>query len=284
MVTSPRIRMPQVEAPVRHAPVFVTDDDLDDLASFFVLDREACRARLASYSMCEHADRWNAARPETADEITAFYRNADLYIWELLQWHSSEARRPYWEALAHLGQHFPAEDGYRRVLDFGCGVGTDGLFLAEASYDVTLMDLDGPPYRFARHRFARRGLPGRFVESRWPLPSLGGSYDIVISFDVFEHLPDPLGAAQRIIGALRPGGLLVQRAAFWDEGMHPCHLHANIARFGGMRWHIYMAGLGLRSVTPFIYQKHTGPIWILQRMRFLCWRATGIWPIVVPYR
>jgi hypothetical protein len=66
--------------------------------------------------------------------------------------------------------------------------------------------------------------------------------------------------------------------------LHPCHLHANIARFEGLRWHIWLAGLGLRSVTGFayrfVYRKCTAPESLLQRTRFLWWRATGMWPVV----
>lgn len=277
MVTSKRVHLPHLEAATRFTPVFMNEEDLEDLSTFFGLDGETCRQRLQSYSMREMADRWNAIRPQTPEQITSFYQNADLYIWELLQWHASPARAPYWEALAYLAEHFSPDAGFRRVLDLGAGVGTDGLFLAGAGYDVTLMDIDGPAFRFAQHRFTRRGLSGRFQESRWPLPPLGGPYDVIVCFDVFEHLPDPLEAARRLVRALRPGGLLVQRAAFSDEGLHPCHLHANISHFSGLRWHIWMAGLGLRAVTGFIYRRCPGATRVVQKTRCLFWRLTGIW-------
>jgi 2-polyprenyl-3-methyl-5-hydroxy-6-metoxy-1,4-benzoquinol methylase len=266
------------------APVLLGAEDVEDAATFFGLDPEVCRARIWDYSARELADRWNAVRPETADEITQFYRDADLYVWELLQWNHSEMRRPCAEALADLARRFPSTSGYRRVLDLGSGVGTDALFLAEAGYEVTLMDLDGPPLRFARHRFARRNLPARFLESRWPLPPLEGPYDVIVCFDVFEHLPDPLAAAKQCVAALRPGGLLLQQATFLDQGTHPCHLHANIARFAGLRWHIWMAGMGLRALTGFVYRKCTPRERVLQRLRFWVWRATGVWPTFVSHR
>jgi len=266
----------------RFDPVFLTDDDLDDLATYFDLDRETCRKRLQEYASRELADRWLSQRPQTSEQIIAFYRNADLYIWELMQWHASVARQPYWDALTYLTKHYPPDGGFKRVLDFGGGVGTDALFLTEAGYAVTIMDVDGPSNQFARHRCARRSLPVQFLPSSWPLPTFEDNYDVIVSFDVFEHLPDPLAGVRHLLdSALRPGGVLLQRATFFDEGDNPCHLHANISRFSGLRWHIWLAGLGLRSEGGFIYRKGGLRQRVVQRLRFLFWRTTGIWPVMV---
>src|SRR5437867_2107339 len=176
-------------------PVFVTDEDLDDLSSFLGVTKGSCLERLRAYSPIELAQAWRQAAPKTPGEILNFYRSADLYIWDLMKWHASLARRPYWEALARMVKHYPAGQGWKRVYDFGAGVGTDALFLAMQGYDVTLVDVDGPAFRFARHRFERRGLPARFVTAHSMLPQPDGAYDVAICFDVFEHLHDPLEGA-----------------------------------------------------------------------------------------
>lgn len=261
---------------------FLDDEDLDDLASFTGLSREQCRRRLRSYSLTEHAEAWRRADPKTPDEILDFYRQTDLYLWELMQWHASTDRLPYWQALATLAEQFPPGAGYRRVYDFGCGVGTDGLFLASQGYDVTLVDVDGPAFRFAKHRFERRALEATFVESRSLLPEPEREYDAVVCFDVFEHLPDPLEAALRLVRALRPGGLLLQQAGFDTEANHPCHLSEGGRAFAGLRWGIHLAGLGLRSDAPLIYRKVTGWQRAVQRTRYQLWWRTGIWTAHVP--
>jgi SAM-dependent methyltransferase len=255
----------------------ICHEDLDDLSTFSGLSKEDCFRRLQSYSPREMADRWNAAPPQNPDEIIAFYQAADLYVWELMAWHAGADRQRYRAILELVAKDFTPDAGFKRVLDFGCGVGTDSLFLASRGYTVTLMDVDGPAFRFARHRFGRRGLEATFITSSSAVPQLDGLYDIVICFDVFEHLPDPATAAQNLVRSLRPGGLLVQVAAFHDWGQYPHHLAANIVRFHSAKWYIWLSGLGLRPIDEAIYRKVSGPGAWLRRWRFNFWRFTGIW-------
>ncbi len=273
-----------VEGKSRFDPVDLTDEDLEDLATFFGMSREACLDRLRAYSATELEQQWRATSPTTPQDILGFYREADGYIWELMQWNACAERRYHRQALEELVRRYPADHGWQKVLDFGCGVGTDSLFLARHGYAVTLVDVDGPGLRFAKHRFERRGLPARFVVSTSPLPVLDMTYDIVLCFDVFEHLMDPLSAAARLAHGLRPGGILLQVADFSNPGdIRPCHLPENVARFSGMRWHIHLAGLGLRTDGhPMRYRRAAGIGALAQRARYVFWRLTRIWPLRVP--
>jgi 2-polyprenyl-3-methyl-5-hydroxy-6-metoxy-1,4-benzoquinol methylase len=260
----------------RFDPRYISDQDLAELSSFTRRSREECLDRVKQYSMAELAEAWRAADPHGPNEVLDFYSSTDLYIWEQMQWHASPDRSPYWRALQALVRDFPPA-GHRRVLEFGAGIGTDGLFLATQGYTVTLVDVDGPAFRFARHRFERRGLSARFVESRSMLPKPDAEYDVVVCFDVFEHLPDPLEAARRLVSALRPGGVLLETGSFVDEGLHPCHIHDGIRRFGEGRWEIYLAGVGLRGGGMGLFIKPGIGVALIQRLRFLTWRATGLW-------
>jgi SAM-dependent methyltransferase len=268
---------PSISPPTSLKPTYITDDDLLDLASFTGMSREACLERVRSYSLMELAKAWTAADPKTPEEILAFYGSTDLYVWELMQWHASEARQPYWGALAYVAKNYRPEEGWKRVYDFGCGVGTDALFLAARGYDVTLVDVDSPTFRFAKHRFERRGLNAQFAESRGSLPNPEGEYDVIVCFDVLEHVLDPLAAAARLVRALRENGLFVQKGGFVDEGYHPCHLREGIARFRGLRWHIHLVGLGFRNIEGLIYRKTSGLEHLMQSARYGFWRATGLW-------
>ncbi|MDR7542945.1 MAG: class I SAM-dependent methyltransferase [Armatimonadota bacterium] len=235
---------------------------------------------MRAFSSEELAEAWRRADPKTPEEIVTFYGSTDLYIWELMQWHASPARLPYWQALSRLVHHWPAQAGWRRVLDFGCGVGTDALYLATQGYDVTLVDVPGPTFEFAKHRFRRRGLSARFIESRSPLFLPDRVYDVVVCFDVFEHLPDPLTVARKLVDSLRIGGLMLQQGNFGDEGHHPCHLRSGIKQFGGLRWQIHLAGLGLRGADgAMVYRKASGVERLTQRARFIVWRGTRLWII-----
>jgi SAM-dependent methyltransferase len=264
-----------------HDPVLVTEEDLEDLASFTGMSRASCLDRLRKYCAQELAEAWRNANPKTPEEILAFYQSTDLYIWALMQWHAGIGRNPYREALTYLVQYFPAAAGWSRVYDFGCGVGTDALYLSSHGYEVTLVDVDCPAFRFARHRFERRRLHARFVESRVPLPEPDSVYDVAVCFDVFEHLPHPLDAAKRLVSALRQRGLFLQQASFMDFGEHPCHLAHGVQGFGGLKWHIHLAGLGLVSLAGMVYRKTSLVQRLIQLGRYGLWRTTGLWLIRV---
>ncbi len=272
----------ETETVPRHDPVVVTEEDLEDLSTFSGMSRRACLERLREYSSAELAKAWRTANPKTPEAILAFYRSTDLYIWALMQWHASRARDPYREAVSYLVRRYPAAAGWSRVYDFGSGVGTDALFLSAHGYDVTLVDVDSPTLRFARHRFARRNLRAQFVESRSALPEPNGIYDVAVCFDVFEHLPDPLEGARRLIAALRRGGVFLQQGSFVDDGEQPCHLADGIQRFAGLKWHIHLAGAGLRNVTGLVYRRAGTIERVVQRARYGLWRATGLWLVQVP--
>ena len=270
-----------LDAPARFDPEFITEADLTDLATFTGMGPVECLERLRSYSMNEMARAWEDANPSSPDEIMGFYRSTDLYIWELMQWHASAARAAYWDALHTFVESHPPSRGFRRVYDFGCGVGTEALFLGERGYDVTAVDVDGLTFDFARHRLARRGMNTNFVTSTSEIPEPRGVFDAAVCFDVFEHLSDPLGAVGALVQSLRSGGMLLQQATFNNYGVHPCHLDHCIERFSGLRWHIYLAGLGLKSEGPLGYVKCSGVMRRIQRARYELWRATGLWLIEV---
>jgi SAM-dependent methyltransferase len=269
------------DAPARFDPQYITEDDLVDLASFTGMSTVECLERVRDYSMNEMAQAWELANPSSPAEIMDFYRSTDLYIWELVQWHASSARTPYRDALHSFVESHPPSNGFRRLFDFGCGIGTEALFLAERGYEVTAVDVDGPTFDFARHRAARRGLQTDFVASTSEIPKPEGVFDGALCFDVFEHLSDPLGAVGALVQGLRVGGILLQQATFDNYGVHPCHLEHCIERFSGLRWHINLVGLGLKSEGPLAYVKCSGLRRRIQRARYELWRTTGFWLIQV---
>ena len=95
---------------------------------------------------------------------------------------------------------FPAWAG-KQVLEVGCGIGTDTMNFARAGAQVTAVDLSSASLTVARERARVFGLEDRidFVEADaehltdFVAPR---AYDLVYSFGVLHHTPDP-GAALR---------------------------------------------------------------------------------------
>jgi hypothetical protein len=75
------------------------------------------------------------------------------------------------------------------VLDYGCGIGADGLRLLAAGYDVSFADFDNPSTRYLRWRLERRGVEAPIYDVDREQPPAG--HELAFSFDVIEHVEDP---------------------------------------------------------------------------------------------
>ena len=77
----------------------------------------------------------------------------------------------------------------KRVLDAGCGTGYGSAELAQSAAEVTGVDIAPDAIEYARANYPLPGL--RFIESSCAaVPFPADSFDLVIAFEVIEHLPD----------------------------------------------------------------------------------------------
>jgi len=113
----------------------------------------------------------------------AFYRSSRGYLYDLTAFAMSGTKLPY---LRLITQHLPSG---ARLLDYGCGIGADGLILLEAGYRVEFADFDNPSAEYLRWRLARRGLDAKVHDIDAGVP---GGFDLAYAFDVIEHLDDPI--------------------------------------------------------------------------------------------
>lgn len=120
---------------------------------------------------------------ERAADEGSFYRASESYLYDLTVFAMSGTKLPYLEELA---KRLPAG---ARLLDYGCGIGSDGLLLLELGYEVEFADFANPSTEYLRWRLARRGLEAKVHDLDRDVP---GGFDGVYSFDVIEHVPDPV--------------------------------------------------------------------------------------------
>src|SRR2546427_13128296 len=94
-----------------------------------------------------------------------------------------------------------------RVLEIGCGLGTDGAQFAKAGADYTGVDLTEAAIELARKRFELSDLKGDFrVADAENLDFPDESFDIVYSHGVLHHTPDTARAVREIHRVLKTGG------------------------------------------------------------------------------
>jgi SAM-dependent methyltransferase len=121
---------------------------------------------------------------QVGDEST-LYRTSQMYLYNLTAFAMSRTKEPY---LADLTDLVPRGS---RVLDYGCGIGSDGLLLLEAGYDVGFADYANPSTDYLRWRLRKRGLDAPIYDLDAEPP--GPGWDAAYSFDVIEHVDDPFG-------------------------------------------------------------------------------------------
>ena len=148
--------------------------ELDELRSYLGPDFRWSR-------LFTHADAVERELAQTGDE-TAFFRTSTAYLYDLTVFAMSGTKDPY---LAEL-RSVVGPGG--RVLDYGCGIGSDGLQLLEAGYDVSFADFDNPSTKYLRWRLSHRGLRAAVYDIEATVP---GGFDAAFAFDVIEHVDDP---------------------------------------------------------------------------------------------
>jgi ubiquinone/menaquinone biosynthesis C-methylase UbiE len=95
-----------------------------------------------------------------------------------------------------------------RLLEVGCGMGTDLLQFARGGANCTGIDLTPRSVEITRHRFKLYGADADFMISDGEhLPFRDESFDVVYSNGVLHHTPDTQGAVREVHRVLRPGGV-----------------------------------------------------------------------------
>ncbi|MFI5287186.1 MAG: class I SAM-dependent methyltransferase [Candidatus Dormibacteria bacterium] len=133
----------------------------------------------------------------------------DVHRW----WHSSVASSELVDAVTDGFLTAPA-----RVLDLGCGLGTEAAFLADRGFDVCGIDLS--EVAVDRAAAAHPGLRWVVGDVR-TLPFSDGSFDVLIDRGMFHYLaPEDRGTyaleAKRV---LTPQGRLLLRACLFSAGV-----------------------------------------------------------------
>ena len=83
-----------------------------------------------------------------------------------------------------------------RVLEYGCGIGSDGLHLAQAGYSVQFADDPGEPLAYLRWRLANRGLSLPVYDLAVDEPP--GDLDAAVCLDAASPGRDPVALLDRL--------------------------------------------------------------------------------------
>jgi 2-polyprenyl-3-methyl-5-hydroxy-6-metoxy-1,4-benzoquinol methylase len=108
--------------------------------------------------------------------------------------------RAYDEAVRHASG--------RDVLDVGCNTGYGTIRFARVARRVVGVDVSPRAIEAARER-ASDGRPEFLETSGFDLPFPAGTFDLVTSFQVLEHVPDAPAFLRELARVARPGGMVI---------------------------------------------------------------------------
>jgi SAM-dependent methyltransferase len=149
-------------------------------------------------------------------EITTHPAGSPGFFADLDQYH--------FEKLHHLLRLIDF-DGYRgrRVLDVGCGAGTDLVRFARGGAVVSGVDLSSSAIALARQNFAQQGLEADLREAdgeRLPFPD--ESFDLVYAHGVVQYAANDRAVVAECRRVLKPGGeavFQVYNRVSWLNGL-----------------------------------------------------------------
>lgn len=140
-------------------------------------------------SSWELAKEWNSKERATQLDVEDFYRGTKNYLYNSTLFYYSHDRVDLHTHWLELKERF----GINSVIDFGCGVGNDGLKMLESGVKVIFSDFQSPSLDFLRWRLSKRK-----VEAQAEVLDLGKLYkerpkaDMLWAVDVLEHMTNLL--------------------------------------------------------------------------------------------
>lgn len=96
-----------------------------------------------------------------------------------------------------------------RVLDLGCGSGYGAASLADTANSIVAVDVSAEAVAFASARYQAPNLSFHRIDAEEPLPFANQEFDVVLSFQVIEHVVDEATYLREARRVLKPGGVMI---------------------------------------------------------------------------
>ena len=171
------------------------------------------------YGNAKLVEKWLSTNPTNKEERDLYYRTAYEYLYDLCAYNAWEETLIRYNSIVEISRG-------KKVLDFGGGIGTLSLLLYSLGIDTTYYDLGGCNSDFAIKRFKKYN-----TNIKWCLDDyrkIKETFDVIVFFDVLEHLEDPVRVVKDVSGLLScDGGLIYIFAPFSAIESHPMHLIPN---------------------------------------------------------
>jgi len=148
-----------------------------------------------------------------------------------------------WEVVSRL-----LPPGRLDVLEMGCGQGGFGARLAQR-YRYVGVEPDAVSCTIARARVAAAGGGGEVRQGDESVVAADELFDLVVAFEVIEHIEDDASALAAWASHLRPGGWLLLSTPAWQKRFGPAdEMVGHFRRYDPPVLRSRLAGVGLTDV------------------------------------
>jgi SAM-dependent methyltransferase len=181
------------------------------------------------------------------EKMERFYQETDAFIYETMVESCRFGKRLVMEKIKERIDNYMnlnlKEQSKLNILMFGDGVGSDTIYLYRFYKDKAnfyYFDVPGSKtFDFAQKRFKKYNVEAKIITDYNKIPK--NFFDVIVSLEVLEHLPDPVKAIKDISEFLKIGGIALITESFGAVQFNfPTHLRSNL-KFEGK--------------TPFLFLK-----------------------------
>ena len=170
-----------------------------------------------------------------------------------------------------------------KVLEIGCGIGSVVFELNKQGYDITGTDISGAAIAYGLKKYSHIRLEVQAAET---LPYDNESFDVVLSFDLFEHIAQIDQHVSEVRRVLRPGGSYLFQTpnkysntifeTLWTKSLKWRRYHPSLHSPGQLKRRLARHGFTTRFVkmdpiNEFTLKKlkKLGPMgWIIRHVNF----------------
>jgi SAM-dependent methyltransferase len=176
-----------------------------------------------------------------------FYQETDAFIYETMVESCRFGKRVVMERVKQRIDNYISlnlkSKSKLNILMFGDGAGSDTIYLYTFYKDNAnfyYFDVPGSKtFDFAQKRFKKYNVEAKIITDYNNIPR--NFFDVIVSLEVLEHLPDPVKAIKDISEFLKIGGIVLVTESFGAVQFNfPTHLKSNL-KFEGK--------------TPFLFLK-----------------------------
>lgn len=169
-----------------------------------------------------------------------------------------ELRNWFSGILNYVDKFVPIKNDKKRIIEFGCATGVVSKLLSEEGHDVLGTDISS--YMIKKDKKLYPDINFRVQDMQKP-PREKSKFDLVIAFDVIEHLENPRLGIKNAFRCLKKGGFIILSTCSDAPGISTDPSHINVK--SPSKWKEILTQAGFHdiivkraTIVPYLYRLH----------------------------